>query len=124
MAQRIDHPRARRVALRPFFVFLVLACGSSPDRPPPPPSRTDIDLTDLVQYDTMTADARDVYATGTCSDGATRECRVYLPSHNDVQPCFVGQQTCAGSQWGECESGVLVDVNADDAEIDPSDLPD
>jgi hypothetical protein len=124
MAQRIDHPRARRVAVRPFFVLFALACSSSPDRPPPPPSESDIDLTDLVRYDTMTADARDVYATGACSDGVTRECRVYLPSHNDVQPCFVGEQACVGSEWGECESGVLVDVNADDAEIDPSDLPD
>jgi hypothetical protein len=47
---------------------------------------------------------------------------VYLPSHNDVQPCFVGQQACVGSEWSECESGVLVDTNADGAELDPDDL--
>jgi hypothetical protein len=65
-----------------------------------------------------------VFATGACTDGSTRECRVYLPSHNGVQPCFVGEQTCVASRWGDCESGTLVDANDDDAEIAPEDLPD
>jgi hypothetical protein len=103
--------------------LLAFACDTSNDRPPPPTSETEIDLTDLVQYDTTTADARDVYASGACEDGATRECRVYLPSHNDVQPCFVGQQLCVDSSWGECGSGVVVDANDDDAELAPEDLP-
>lgn len=118
MAQPLDHFGTLRGAAGTVFIWLGLACSGSPDRPPP--SRADIDLTDLVQYDATAADARDVYATGTCTEAATRECRVYLPSHNDVQPCFVGQQTCSASQWGECESGVLVDANADDAEIELS----
>jgi hypothetical protein len=105
------------------FVLLALACERSEDRPAPAESEADIDLTDLIQYEPSAADERDVYATGACSDGATRACRVYLPSHNDVQPCFVGEQACVGSRWGECESGVVVDVNDDDAEIPPEDLP-
>jgi hypothetical protein len=105
------------------FVLLALACQRSEDRPAPAESEADIDLTDLVQYEPTAADARDVYATGACSDGATRACRIYLPSHNDVQPCFVGEQACVGSRWGECESGVLVDANDEDTELDPADLP-
>jgi hypothetical protein len=105
------------------FVLLALACQRSDDRPPPAESETDIDITDLIQYDTASADARDVYATGACSDGATRACRIYLPSHNDVQPCFVGEQACVGSRWSECEGGSLVDANDDDTEIEPADLP-
>jgi hypothetical protein len=93
------------------------ACGGSPERPPPADSG-DLDLTDLLQYDASSADARDVYATGVCEDGATRVCRVYLPSHNDVQPCFVGEQACVSSHWGECGSGSVVDANAGDAELD------
>ncbi len=109
---------------RGWVVLLALACAGSPERPPPPSgSGADIALTDLVQYDAMAADARDVYATGACEDGATRVCRVYLPSHNDVQPCFVGEQLCGGGQWGECESGELVDANAGDAELDHETLP-
>lgn len=102
------------------IVLLALACGGPTERPPP--SDTDIALTDLIQYDRMAADGRDVYATGACEEGATQVCRVYLPSHNDVQPCFVGEQLCGGGQWGECESGVLVDANADDTELDPDTL--
>jgi hypothetical protein len=123
MTDRIDHAKGNRRAWRPLFVLLALACQGSPERPPPSTSEADIDLTDLVRYDTTTADVRDVYASGVCADGATRDCRVYLPKHNDVQPCFVGEQTCVGSQWAECVSGVLVDANADDVEIDPGDLP-
>jgi hypothetical protein len=103
--------------------LLAFACDTSNDRPPPAPSETEIALTDLVQYDTRTADARDVYASGACADGASRECRVYLPKHNDVQPCFVGQQLCVASTWTECESGVLVDANDGDSELAPEDLP-
>ena len=104
-------------------VLLALACQRSEDRPAPAGSEADIDLTDLIQYEPTAADARDVYATGSCSDGETRACRVYLPSHNDVQPCFVGEQTCRSASWGECESGSVVNANADDAELAPSDLP-
>ena len=114
----VKHPAALAA-----FVLLALACQRSEDRPPPSSSEADIDITDLIQYDTGSADARDVYATGACTDAATRACRIYLPSHNDVQPCFVGEQTCVGARWGECESGVLVDANDEDTELDPDDLP-
>jgi len=117
----LDHEMKQRGTLA--LILLALACRGSDERPPPPESQADIDLDDLIRYDTTSADARDVYATGACTDGETRECRVYLPSHNDVQPCFVGEQTCAASRWGECGSGTVVDANDDDAEIDPGDLP-
>jgi hypothetical protein len=104
-------------------VLLALACQRAEDRPAPPESEADLDLTDLLQYEPASADTRDVYATGACTDGATRTCRIYLPSHNDVQPCFVGVQACVGSRWGDCESGVLVDANDEDTELDPDALP-
>lgn len=105
------------------FALLAVACERSEARPAPPESEADIDLTDLIQYEPTSADTRDVYATGSCTDGETRACRVYLPSHNDVQPCFVGEQTCTSARWGECVSGTVVDANADDTELDPDDLP-
>lgn len=128
MIELLAEPKEHRVTERGYTAFVLgalfaLACDPLDDRPPPPPPETEIDLTDLIQYDTKTADARDVYASGACAEGATRECRVYLPSHNDVQPCFVGQQLCVDSAWGECESGVLVDANDDESELAPEDLP-
>jgi hypothetical protein len=123
MTEQRDRLWGRRRAPRLALVLLALACDSSPERPPPSTSEADIALTDLIRYDTTTADARDVYASGACAEGATRECRVYLPSHNEVQPCFVGEQVCTGSAWGTCESGMLVDANDDDTELAPDDLP-
>jgi hypothetical protein len=123
MSETIDRFAGCRRASRLLFVLLAFGCDTSEDRPPPAQPEADIDLTDLLRYDTSTADARDVYATGTCTEGTSRACRVYLPSHNDVQPCFVGEQVCVGSEWGECASGALVDANDDDAELAPEDLP-
>jgi len=118
-------PTASHSLLRPLaalFVSLGIAACDGQDRPPPPPSE-DIDLDDVVNYDSSTADSRDIFASGSCEDGAVQECRIYLPAHNGVQPCFVGEQVCSGTAWGECESGTLVDANADDAELDPDTVP-
>lgn len=103
-------------------VLSVAACDDSEQRPPS--AASDINLSDLIGPDASTADVRNVFATGTCEDGAKRECRIYLPSHNDVQPCFVGEQTCVGTRWGECGSGSLVDANDGDAELDPDTISD
>jgi hypothetical protein len=115
---------ARRHPLTAFSLTIVvgaLACSSN-DRPPPADDGDNLDLTDLSQYDGRSGDARDIFATGGCTDGETQVCRIYLPSHNDIQPCFVGEQLCADSAWGECGNAVLVDANNEDAELDQDEL--
>ena len=97
------------------------ACGSEGDRPPP--AASDSELTDLSNYDSSTADARDVWAEGGCENGATQECRVYLPAHDGIQPCFVGVQQCRNGQWGLCDEAELVDANSGDTTLDPSTTP-
>jgi hypothetical protein len=101
------------------LALLAGACGSSDERPAPPPSAEDVPVNDLSQYDKSTADARDVYAAGHCTDGSTKVCRVYLAAHDGIQPCFVGEQTCVGARWGNCEDAVLVDANSNDTRITP-----
>jgi hypothetical protein len=101
-----------------FVALIVAACGSD-ERPPPSPS--DSDYTVPNTEDT-TGDARDVFAKGSCTDGETKTCRIYLPAHNDVQPCFVGEQACAEGAWGDCGKAQLVDANAEDTSIDPDTL--
>lgn len=93
------------------MLAVACACGSSDDRPPPPSN-------EVVDYDPGAGDGRDVYATGSCGEGTTQTCRIYLPAHNGVQPCFVGVQTCTDQTWGPCGDAVLVDANADDAELE------
>jgi hypothetical protein len=102
-----------------FASWAVLAaCGAPDERPPPAESEADLDVADLTRYDAATADARDVFSSGGCEDGETKTCRIYLPQHDGVQPCFVGEQVCANSAWGTCGSAVLVDANANDAQIE------
>jgi len=100
--------------------LLASACGSGHDRPPPAPSEADVERPDLTNYDSTTADARDVFANGECETGTTQTCRIYLASHDGIQPCFVGMQECVDTHWGICDDAVLVDANADDAQLDPS----
>lgn len=110
----------RRHALSALSLSMVLgalAC-SSDDRPPPADDGDNLDLSDLSQYDGRSGDARNIFATGGCTEGETQVCRIYLPSHNDIQPCFVGEQVCAENAWSDCGNAVLVDANNDDAEID------
>ena len=95
--------------------LLCAACGSGGGRPPPAQSQ---EVPDLSNYDSSTADSRDVWARGGCEAGTSQECRVYLPAHDGIQPCFVGVQSCVDGEWGSCEEGELIDANADDASLD------
>jgi hypothetical protein len=95
------------------------ACGSGHHRPPPP-AESNLQTPDLTDYDSTTADARDVFANGECENGATQTCRIYLASHDGIQPCFVGMQACVETHWSICDDAVLVDANADDAALDPA----
>lgn len=99
--------------------LLGAACGAPEDDRPPPAEWSEEDLRDthLNNYDPSAGDSRDLIAVGSCEEGSTQSCRVYLPAHNGVQPCFVGTQTCTGSAWSSCGDAVLVDANADDTEI-------
>jgi hypothetical protein len=104
------------------FAISIVACSSSDRRPPPADPQNDIDLTDLTQYDRSTGDSRDIFQYGGCNVGETQQCRIYLPSHNDIQPCFVGEQQCTDGEWGQCGNAVLVDADNEDAELDESAL--
>jgi len=105
------------------LAVLVSGCGSSSADRPPAPAEADPETTDLARYDSSSGDARDVFASGGCDEGAMQDCRIYLPSHDGVQPCFVGVQECTDSTWGECGNAVLVDANANDTEIEADATP-
>lgn len=107
-----------------LLAVLVTGCGGD-DHPPPAPAAADgtgarLDNSNLRNYDSSTADERDAVADGSCTPGTTQECRVYLPAHDGLQPCFVGEQRCVNSRWGECADALLVDANQDDTAIDPT----
>lgn len=99
--------------------LLCAACGSGGGRPPP--AQSESGLPDLSNYDSSTGDSRDVWARGGCELGTSQECRVYLPAHDGIQPCFVGVQKCLEGEWGLCDEAELVDANAGDSALDPDD---
>jgi len=116
-------PRARLAGWLAVLALLSAACGAGDDHPPPAPaadSGEHLDSPRLLNYDTATADSRDVVAGGECEAGMTQECRVYLPAHDGIQPCFVGEQRCVNEHWGLCADALLVDANKDDTTIDPN----
>ena len=104
------------------LALLAAACGGDDHPPPAAPAEGSgrIDNPNLRTYDSSSADARDAVADGSCTPGSTQECRVYLPAHDGIQPCFVGEQRCVDSHWSECADALLVDANQDDSAIDPA----
>ena len=117
-------PRAPLALWLVVFGVASSACGATADHPPPASTPANggeqLNNTRLLDYDAATADSRDSVADGQCALGTTRECRVYLPAHDGIQPCFVGEQRCVESQWSLCDDALLVDANKDDTAIDPS----
>ena len=99
----------------PFLLGLLASCGDD-DHPPPPAANGDgTSFTD----DGVGQQPNNVYASGPCDDGDVKQCRVYLPAHGQVQPCFVGEQVCVDGAWSECGDTVLVDAS----ELDPDPEP-
>lgn len=43
-------------------------------------------------------------ASGTCTSGVVRECKIMLAPHDGVVNCFVGVQLCRDEAWGSCQS--------------------
>ncbi len=39
-----------------------------------------------------------------CVEGSQRGCKITLPSHGQVNNCFVGVETCTDGQWGPCDA--------------------
>ena len=117
-------PAWRRLP-RLLTVLALLGAGcAGDDHPPPAPASADgtgarLD-SNLHNYDPGSADERDAVAGGSCTPGSTQPCRVYLPAHDGIQPCFVGEQRCVDSHWSECADALLVDANKDDSAIDPT----
>lgn len=112
------------VALGP--VCGALGCGDGSNRPdaadlaPQQPQPQRQDQTETSAPDNpSTATARNVVALGSCVDSSVVECRLYLPSYNGVQPCYVGEQHCVEATWGPCQGVQLVDANREDAPIPP-----
>ncbi len=53
--------------------------------------------------DDATPDATpDATVLAECVEGSQRSCKRTLPSHGQVNNCFVGVETCTNGEWGPC----------------------
>jgi hypothetical protein len=111
-------PRLTFYILGVPLLALLVSCGDE-DRPPPPANTGGTSFTD----DVIGQHPDNVYATGPCENGTVKQCRVYLPAHGQVQPCFVGEQMCIEGAWSECGDTVLVDASELDPETEPGTRP-
>jgi hypothetical protein len=99
-----------------LLVVLLSGCSDA-DRPPPPPPGNGSGAT-IPREQVASGDLRNVIEVGPCDEGDVTECRFYSEAHGNVQSCFVGEQRCVGSTWGDC--GDAVEVDAADLEDDES----
>jgi len=91
--------RARVLLAFIGVVACVTACGS--DESPPPGVSSEIPSDSGPNTPT---DGPFMVPIGSpCTEGETQTCKVLLPAHGSIHPCFVGRQICIGSKWGPCE---------------------
>lgn len=103
--------RRVRLLLAPFAVMAgVGACGSNDAAPPgaPPEALLDGGPTSKLP------DGGFMRPIGsTCTLGAMQACKVLLPAHGSIHPCFVGVQICSNGTWGPCTDPPEAGARAD-----------
>jgi hypothetical protein len=90
-------------ALLPLLAFATLAaCGGSTDGEHARAFVADQQTSAAEPIASTPAAPSNDVATGACTSGDARECKVMLGLHGDVVNCFVGIQFCDGGNWGPC----------------------
>jgi hypothetical protein len=98
----------RAAAVSLFTLGLVVACGSDESLPGAPP-----DIFPDTGPVVPPPDASYVAPVGKpCVEGTMPACKVLLPAHGSIHPCFVGVQICTHGKLGPCvekpEAGTVI----------------
>lgn len=106
--------RVARVLVASITVAGALsACGSGDTAPPGAPTETP---SDSGPNNTGSETGFMVPVGSPCTEGAMKDCKVLLPAHGSIHPCFVGVQICSDGKWGLCvdrpEAGTSADGSA------------
>ena len=94
---------ARRTANLLATCFALLAgavgCGGGDEAPPGAPTEVPVDsgppmwLPDTGYIEPV---------GGSCEEAEMKPCKVLLPAHGSIHPCFIGVQICTDGKWSEC----------------------
>jgi hypothetical protein len=76
-------------------------CSGAGERPSPYESQRAADPAGSEELDLDVQAARPGPDAG-CADGTTRACKVTLPTHGEVESCYVGVELCVEGDWSEC----------------------
>lgn len=89
-----------RLGITLLGALLVSACSGAAERPPPP----DDSATGAVAPDAADPgdDPASAPAATPCETGATRSCKVQLPTHGSIETCYLGVNLCVDGVWSEC----------------------
>ena len=93
------HPIIALVVAALAVQALATACGSGnatlPGAPPEAPLDSNVPK--------PLPDAGYVHPVGSpCTEAEVKTCKVLLPAHGPIRPCFVGVQICTEGKWGPC----------------------
>ena len=80
-----------------FYLSLTISCVLSTD-----PQRNPSGLYNNLDQDNSEGGSGGEIETS-CLDGAFKPCKVFLPSHNGIISCFIGERECLEGEWGECK---------------------
>lgn len=88
-----------RLTVALFAIYLLFGCGVADDHPA------------VVMSNGTHTQATPTPSTPStrehCADeGASRECKVVLPSQGGLTNCFTGVQDCVDGAWSECHDAV------------------
>ena len=86
-------------------LFALSACGGESDRYSPAIAD---DEPVKIAAPAAAVIAEGGAASGTCTTGDARECKVMLGQHGNVVNCFVGMQVCEDEAWGPCQSAPVL----------------
>lgn len=76
--------------------LMLAACSGAPDRAPPPESQ------EIASDADPELDPGEKPAPSKCETGDTRSCKVQLPTHDNIETCYVGVNLCVDGVWSEC----------------------
>jgi hypothetical protein len=77
-----------------------IGCGGGDEAPPMAP--IEVPLPDAGRPKPLPDSGYMQPVGAPCAEAEMKDCKVLLPAHGSIHPCFVGVQICIHGKWSEC----------------------
>jgi hypothetical protein len=78
----------------------VIGCGGGDEAPPMAP--LEVPILDSGRPKPLPDSGYSQPVGGSCVEADMKPCKVLLPAHGNIHPCFVGVQICTDGKWSAC----------------------